>query len=45
MSEGNVITPLDRKEKSTDIITLRQLLAERHVFRVPDYQRGYAWNN
>ncbi len=45
MSEGNVITPLDRKEKSTDIITLRQLLAERHVFRVPDYQRGYAWNS
>ena len=37
--------PLDRVEKATDIITLRQLLSGQHVFRVPDYQRGYAWSN
>lgn len=38
-----VINPLDQKEKKTDIITLRELFSGNHVFRVPDYQRGYAW--
>ncbi len=37
--------PLDRLKKETDIVTFRQLLAEKNVFRVPDYQRGYAWDN
>ena len=45
MGENTFTNPLDRTEKVTDIITLRQLLAGDHVFRVPDYQRGYAWNN
>lgn len=44
MSENIYINPLDRTERATDIITLRQLLAGNHVFRIPDYQRGYAWN-
>lgn len=39
------INPLDCEEKSTDLLTLRQLLSNQHVFRVPDYQRGYAWND
>lgn len=34
---------LDRNERVTDLLTLRQLLSNRHAFRVPDYQRGYAW--
>ena len=34
---------LDRQNKVTDIITLRELLRGDHVFRIPDYQRGYAW--
>ena len=38
-----VINPLDQKEKKTDIISLRELFSGNHVFRVPDYQRGYAW--
>ncbi len=45
MNGGNIVNPLDRSEKATDIITLRQLLSGNHVFRIPDYQRGYAWNN
>ena len=44
MDNTTTINPLDREEKSTDLLTLRQLLSNRHVFRVPDYQRGYAWN-
>lgn len=32
-------------KEATCIITLRQLLSEQFVFRVPDYQRGYAWNS
>ena len=42
---GKKLNPLDRTKKATDIVTLRELLAEKHVFRIPDYQRGYAWNN
>ncbi len=45
MNDSSIINPLDRAEKATDIITLRQLLSRNHVFRIPDYQRGYAWNN
>ena len=45
MNGGNIVNPLDRSEKATDIITVRQLLSGNHVFRIPDYQRGYAWNN
>lgn len=37
--------PLDRKHKKTDIVTVKELLSGDHVFRVPDYQRGYAWDN
>lgn len=44
MSENIFINPLDREKKTTDIITLRQLLEDDHVFIIPDYQRGYAWN-
>ena len=44
MNENTNINPLDREKKATDVITLRQLLSGRHVFRVPDYQRGYAWD-
>jgi len=44
MSDMNT-NPLDSNKKATDIITLRQLLEAQHVFRVPDYQRGYAWYN
>lgn len=44
MSENIFINPLDREKKTTDIITLRQLLENNHVFIIPDYQRGYAWN-
>ncbi len=36
-------TILDQEKKETDIITLRGLLSGDHVFRIPDYQRGYAW--
>lgn len=45
MNEASSVNPLDREEKATDIVTLRQLLSGNHVFRIPDYQRGYAWNN
>lgn len=45
MCNENTINPLDRNEKTTDIITLRQLLSNDHTFRIPDYQRGYAWDN
>ena len=45
MNDKNSTNPLDSKKKATDIITLRDLLAEQHVFRIPDYQRGYAWHN
>ena len=45
MNDKNSTNPLDSKKKATDIITLRNLLAEQHVFRIPDYQRGYAWHN
>ncbi len=44
MKNVNSINPLDREARSTDIITLQQLLEGDHVFRIPDYQRGYAWN-
>ncbi len=37
-------TILDKKTKDTDIITLGEMLSNDHVFRIPDYQRGYAWN-
>lgn len=40
---ATVLNILDRPNKVTDIITLRELLSGNHVFRVPDYQRGYAW--
>ena len=45
MSSSIDINPLNRTEKATDIISLRQLFAGNHIFRVPAYQRGYAWNN
>lgn len=45
MNEASSVNPLDREEKATDIVTLRQLLSGNHVYRIPDYQRGYAWNN
>ena len=37
--------PLDRDNKTNEIITLRELLSGAHYFRVPDYQRGYAWTD
>ena len=39
----NTLNILDRPNKVTDIITLRELLSGNHVFRIPDYQRGYSW--
>ena len=38
-------TILDKKNKTTDIITVCELLSGDHVFRIPDYQRGYAWHD
>jgi len=35
---------LDNPNKVTDIISVRELLNANHVFRIPDYQRGYAWD-
>ncbi|SDB60809.1 Uncharacterized conserved protein, contains ParB-like and HNH nuclease domains [Ruminococcaceae bacterium FB2012] len=37
--------PLDRQDRKTDIITVAELFSSSFVYRVPDYQRGYAWND
>lgn len=37
-------TILDKKNKVNELISVKQLLSDNHYFRVPDYQRGYAWN-
>ncbi len=42
---NNSVNPLDREKKVTDIVTIKDLLSSDRVFRVPDYQRGYSWNN
>lgn len=40
-----ITNPLDEKNRTTDIVSLRQLLSSNYTYRVPDYQRGYAWNS
>ena len=37
------ITVLDRVNKQTDLISVRDILSGEHYFRIPDFQRGYAW--
>ena len=32
------------KDKTTDMLTVRNLLSDNNYFRIPDYQRGYAWS-
>ena len=38
------MNPLDRKKKQNDIVSVNELFDNNRVFRVPDYQRGYAWS-
>ena len=33
------------EKKTTDIATLKDILSNDLVYRVPDYQRGYAWHD
>ena len=42
---NKVKNPLDRKYRKTDIVSLKQLLSYDYTYRVPDYQRGYAWDS
>lgn len=40
---------LEKKNKTTELVTVRELLSNTKIgqncFRIPDYQRGYAWNS
>lgn len=35
---------LDKKTKNNNLLSFKELFCENHYFRIPDYQRGYAWN-
>lgn len=38
---------LEKKHKSTELVSVKELLSNtkigQNAFRIPDYQRGYAW--
>ena len=41
--EDETANPLEKRHKESNFITVGDLLANRNCFRIPDYQRGYAW--
>ncbi len=34
---------LEKKNKKTELLTISQIFMNPNCFRIPDYQRGYAW--
>ena len=41
--DDETANPLEKRHKESNFITVGDLLANRNCFRIPDYQRGYAW--
>ena len=36
---------LENPEKKTDLVTVGEIFANTNCYRIPDYQRGYAWQD
>lgn len=36
---------LNRKNKTNELVTIKDLFSENHYYRIPDYQRGYSWES
>ncbi len=34
---------LEREVKTSELVSVKEILSEKNAFRIPDYQRGYAW--
>ena len=36
---------LDKGKRTNELITIKDLFAGDHYYRIPDYQRGYSWGS
>lgn len=36
---------LDKGKRTNELITIKDLFADDHYYRIPDYQRGYSWGS
>lgn len=36
---------LNRKNKTNELVTIKDLFSGNHYYRIPDYQRGYSWES
>ena len=36
---------LDKGKRTNELITIKELFADDHYYRIPDYQRGYSWGS
>ncbi len=39
------INILDKENRTNELITIKDLFADDHYYRIPDYQRGYSWGS
>ncbi|HOC98089.1 MAG TPA: DUF262 domain-containing protein [Bacilli bacterium] len=39
------VSILDKENRTNELITIKDLFAEDHYYRIPDYQRGYSWGS